>query len=115
MTRQAITRRYEGYIGDYAGQEEYAGWFDPTKATAIEEDTRWNGQNRISCATGSQWEHETLYRTAGDKWVLCHRSQWQGGGESYALIDDEEAAWWLVRNNAEHPAALAAIAAQEVR
>ncbi|MBI3204511.1 MAG: hypothetical protein HYZ29_23450 [Myxococcales bacterium] len=27
-----------------------------------EEETRWNGNNHISMATGTQWDHQALYR-----------------------------------------------------
>ena len=33
-------------------------WFDLDKAESFEEETQWNGNNHISKATGSQWEHE---------------------------------------------------------
>jgi hypothetical protein len=81
-------------------------WFDPAKATEWEEATWWNGNNHISRATGSQWEHETLYRTAGGAWVLHHWSQWQGSTESYTLVSASEAAAWLVRCEHEPPAEL---------
>lgn len=105
MARQALT----GKSGESTG-----AWFDPDKAACIDEDTWWNGSNQISCATGSQWEHEALYRTAGGKWILNHWSQWQGSGESWSLVTDHDAAAWLVRNHADHPDAMAAIAANEV-
>ena len=45
--------------------ESTGRWFDPEKAEKWEEATRWTWQNHISRATGSQWEHEELSRTAG--------------------------------------------------
>lgn len=78
-------------------------WFDPSKATRWEEATRWDGRNHISRATGGQWEHEALYRTAGGAWVLHSWSQWQGSGESYVMIKPSEAAAWLVRAEEEPP------------
>ena len=74
-------------------------WFKSSKAVEWEEDTRWNGNNHVSLATGSQWEHEKLFRTAGGLYILHHWSQWQGSGESYEEISAEEAAAWLTRNN----------------
>lgn len=50
-------------------------WFDKSKAERFEEDTYWNGNNLISKATGSQWDHQALYRTAGKKWILASFSQ----------------------------------------
>lgn len=80
-------------------------WFDAGKAEVFEEDTFWNGQNHISRATGSQWNHEQLYRTAGGRWVLCHWSQWEGSSTSYTEQDPTAAAGWLVANGYDpHPA-----------
>src|SRR5690606_26064843 len=47
---------------------ELVGWFDDEKAERFAEDRDWNGSNWISVATGSQWHHEELYRTAGGRW-----------------------------------------------
>ena len=88
MERKALT--------DYSGK-----WFDVSKAEIFEEDSQWNGNNHISCATGSQWNHEKLYRTASGKWVLNWWSQMQGSMESWTEVSDEEAAAWLVRNGEE--------------
>lgn len=88
-------------------------WFDESKAEKFAESKDWNGSNHISVATGSQWEHEALYRTAGGQWVLNHWSQ-AGGRESYRTISDKEAARWMVQNG--HDSALLAeqIAALEI-
>lgn len=82
----------------YGEQPTVAGWFDPDKATAIEEDTDWDGNNHISVATGSKWEHEILYRTAKGRWVLHHWSQWQGSMPTYRFASDNEARDWLIKN-----------------
>lgn len=90
-------------------------WFDTACATRYEETTYWNGNNHISKATGSQWDHEKLYRTAGGRWILHSWSQWQGSGESWSEIDADAAARWLVRNEHEdHPACADEIAELEV-
>jgi hypothetical protein len=73
-------------------------WFDPSKAIEFSEDTNWNGNNHISVNTGSQWDHETLYYTKSGVWVLHHSSQWQGSTPSYEVIDENQAAGWLVLN-----------------
>jgi hypothetical protein len=73
-------------------------YFDGAKAQSWDEATRWNGNNHISRATGSQWEHERLYRTPAGIYVLHHWSQWQGSTESYEQISADEAAAWLSRN-----------------
>jgi len=82
-------------------------WFNPDAAQKWEEATRWDGSNHISLATGSQWNHEILYRTASGAWVLHWWSQWQGSAPSYRDISAKEAAAWLVRCDHEPPAALA--------
>jgi hypothetical protein len=89
-------------------------WFDPAAAEEWGEGTRWDGRNHISLATGDQWIHEILYRTAGGTWVLHRYSQWQGTRDSYREISAEDAATWLVRNEREPPEDLApAVAAIE--
>ena len=80
-------------------------WFDSDKATVFKEGTRWNGNNHISLATGSQWEHEELFCTAGGAWVLHHWSQWQGSEPRYDQVDEAEAAAWLRRNEHHEVAA----------
>lgn len=74
------------------------GWFDDSKAERFEEATRWDGNNHISIATGSQWDHEQLYRTVGGRWVLHRWSQWQGRPETYRFLTDKEAETWLLAN-----------------
>lgn len=85
MARQALT-------------DGTARYFDPKRAERFDEATRWNGNNHISCATGSQWAHEVLYRTTTGIWVLHHWSQWQGSSPSWLEISNAEAARWLVTN-----------------
>jgi hypothetical protein len=65
------------------------------------EDTYWDGRNHISQATGSQWEHEQLYRSAKGRYWLEHWSQWQGSHARAEWLSREEAARWLLENN--HP------------
>ena len=90
-------------------------WFDADRAEAYEEDTRWDGHNHVSLATGSQWDHEELYRTRGGRWILHSWSQWQGSGESYCEISDERAARWLVANGHDaHEACATEYAALEI-
>lgn len=87
-------------------------WFDADKARVFEEDTRWDGSNQISRATGSQWEHQALYQTASGCWVLNSWSQCQGTGETYELIGAERAAMWLLRNLHNLPDSLEEFAAR---
>lgn len=86
-------------------------WFDPDAARVWEEGTKFDGNNRISLATGSQWDHEQLYLTAKGHWVVNAWSQWQGTSETYRAIDPAEAAMWLVRNEHDLPECLAVAAA----
>jgi len=73
-------------------------WFNADKADKFYEGRDFDGSNHISRATGSQWEHETLYHTAKGKWVLYHWSQWQGSRDSYTVISDQDSYRWLIRN-----------------
>lgn len=85
-----------------------ARYFNTKLARKYEEDTWWNGNNHISRATSSQWDHEELFRTQSGLWVLHHWSQWQGSTPSWEQISDEEAARWLVQNGHKAHAACAA-------
>ena len=86
------------------------GWFNPETAREYKEDTRWDGRNHISKNTGSQWDHEALYRTTKGAWVLHSWSQWAGSGESWERIDDDRAVEWLITNEEEPPKELSKIA-----
>lgn len=76
-------------------------WFDADSAEAITETSTHDGRNHISDATGSQTEHETLYRTKGGKWILNHYSDWQGTTETYEEINNEDAARWMAKQGME--------------
>lgn len=92
------------------------GWFDLESSTVINEGSYWNGNNTISLATGSQWDHENLIVTRKGRFVLNSWSQWQGSGESWQTINENEAAEWLVRNQRdkdELPEAAAALLVSE--
>ena len=83
--------------------DETGGWFDKDKAEKFEEDTFWNGSNHISKATGSQWAHEELYRTASGNWVLYSWSQMQGSVDTWEHIDGRDATSWLIENDHDVP------------
>jgi len=85
MRRQALT--------DGTGR-----WFDLDAAERFDEATIWDGQNRISLATKSRWDHECLYKTRGGRWIRHWWSQWQGTVDRWEEISEAEAAAWLVRN-----------------
>ena len=93
------------------------GWFDPDAAEQFNESTTHDGRNRISDATGDQFRHQTLFRTARGRWVLENFSQWQGDRNTYEEISAEEAALWLVKCHHEPPSrgkVAEAVAALEV-
>lgn len=86
---------------------------DTKNATAHwEEDTRWDGRNRISVATGSQWIHQTLYRSRKGRYYLETVSQWQGSTPRAEWVSNHEAARWLLANGEELPDDLAPMAAE---
>ena len=68
-----------------------------------EEATRWDGNNHISKATGSQWDHQTLYRSRRGRYYIVSSSQWQGSTPSAEWVSNEEAARWLLANGHEIP------------
>jgi len=87
-------------------------WFDASRATCWPEARYFDGSNHISKATGQQWEHEKLFRTAGGVYVLHHWSDWQSSGpDRYEPISARAAAAWLVKNDHEPGKDLAATAA----
>jgi hypothetical protein len=71
-----------------------------------EEDTDWNGNNHISRATGSQWNHETLYRSSKGRYYIVSTSQWQGSLDAARWVTREEAARWLLLMEHDLPADL---------
>ena len=74
-----------------------------------EEATYWNGSNHISKATGDQFTHETLYKSAKSRYYIVHSSQWQGSVDSASFCEPEEAAKWLLKNEHALPEDLAAL------
>jgi hypothetical protein len=74
------------------------------------EETDWDGSNNISRATGSQWEHETLYQSAKGRYYLVRESQWQGVEPVARFVSDEKVAAWLLLMEHEVPAALREVA-----
>ena len=63
-----------------------------------DEAERWNGNNFISRATGSQWEHETLFLSSKGNFWVEHTSQWQGSLPYAFSLSKEEAVRWLLEN-----------------
>ncbi len=83
---------------DSFGETRLAGWFDYDKAERFAEDTDWDGSNRISVNTGSQWSHEGLLRTRQGRWVHTTYSNYQGTLPTYAYVSGDQAREWLIRN-----------------
>jgi hypothetical protein len=73
------------------------------------ENTRWDGHNHISVATGSQWAHETLYRSRKGRYWVEHESNWQGSTPHAEWISNHTAAQWLLNNGHELPDDLKAL------
>lgn len=71
--------------------------------TSWREDTYWDGHNHVSKATGSQWDHETLYRSRKGRYYIEHTSQWQGRRPHVEWVSREEAARWLLAQGEELP------------
>lgn len=83
---------------------------DTSRASAVwQETTDWDGRNQISRATGSQWNHQTLYRSRRGRYYLEYSSQWQGSRDHVEWVSPEEAARWLLLMDESMPEDLAAL------
>jgi len=71
-----------------------------------DEATEWDGSNHISKATGSQWNHETLYKSRKGRYYVEHTSQWQGSRPHVEWVSPEEATRWLIAADEPLPADL---------
>ena len=70
---------------------------DTSNATqSWDEDTRWDGSNNISVATGGQWCHQTLYRSRKGRYYVEHTSQWQGSVPHVEWVSPQDATRWLL-------------------
>lgn len=74
-----------------------------------DEATRFDGRNHISVATGSQWNHQNLYRSRKGRYYIEHWSQWQGSAPHAEWVSNHEAARWLLANEHELPEDLKAL------
>jgi hypothetical protein len=68
-----------------------------------EEATYWNGSNHISKATGSQWNHQTLYKSSKGRYYIICESQYQGTPTTAEWLSREAAALWLLNNEHDLP------------
>lgn len=76
-------------------------------AQSWDEATYFDGRNYISEATGDQWLHETLYKSAKGRYYIVHSSQRQGSRDHAEEISLRDAAAWLLQNEHELPEDLA--------
>ncbi len=86
------------------GDRRLVGWYDTKSTEWFEESRHHDGHNWISDATGSQWNHESVGRTAGGRWVLHHESQWQGTMPYSEFVSDDRAHEWLLANDQDEAA-----------
>jgi hypothetical protein len=80
--------------------------------TVWTETTRWDGNNNVSVVTGSQWDHQRLYKTRRGRYWLEYWGQWQGSKPHAEWIDNHEAARWLLHCEHELPEDLQALAGE---
>jgi len=73
-------------------------WFSTETAEKFDEAGFHDGRNWISKATGSQTEHQALYRTAGGLFILNCWTDYQGVHETYEQIGEKAAAKWFAIN-----------------
>ena len=92
------------------------GWIDLDTAKKFAEDRKWDGHNHISVNTGSQWDHEVMYRSVGGVYVLHTWSQYQNSRDTWERIGIHNAVAWLIRNDyaPELAAELSIVAGLEV-
>lgn len=86
---------------------------DTDKASQTwQEQTRWDGRNQISVNTGSQWNHEQLYRSRKGRYYIVRWSDWQGSTPHAEWVSNHEATRWLLLNEEELPEELVKLEAE---
>ena len=73
-----------------------------------DEARRWDGQNMISVASGSQWHHEKLRKSRKGRYYIEYESQWGNCLPRADWISKRAAAAWLLANGHGIPDDLAA-------
>ena len=68
-----------------------------------DEQTYWDGNNRRSVATGSQWVHERLHKSRKGRYYIERWSQCQGSTPSAEWVTEREATAWLLLNGHDLP------------
>ena len=74
------------------------------------EQRDWDGSNHIGRSSRSQWHYQTLHRSRKGRYYLEFQSGVQGERDHAEWVSPEEAARWLLFNEHEIPAELAAAA-----
>lgn len=64
-----------------------------------DERTVFDGRNHISVPTGSQWEHQELFRSKRGRYYIVHSSDWQGARAHAEFVSPQEACRWLLENS----------------
>lgn len=78
--------------------------FDTEKAKARwEEVLDFDGGNHISRVTGSQWNHETLYKSLQGRYYVVRSSDVQGSQDEMEILCPREAAAWLILSDHDLP------------
>lgn len=72
-----------------------------------DEATYWDGHNRCSVPTGSQWDHEALHVSRKGRYYIEHWSQYEGLRPWAEWVSNERAAAWLLQNEHDVPTDLA--------
>jgi len=68
-----------------------------------DEDLYWDGNNWISRATDSQWDHEMLMLSRKGRYYIWRTSNRQGNMPSAQWLTDKEATAWLLLNEIDVP------------
>ncbi len=98
MTRVSIYAQPDDHTGP-GDKPALLGWFDPARAERFGQGREWDGSNLIGVITGSQWIDESLYRTAGGKWIRNYdATRYHNGPDVYEFLDGEQARDWLLRS-----------------
>jgi len=89
--------------------------FDTGRAAATwDEALDFDGSNHISRVTGSQWNHETLHKSAKGRYYVVRSSDVQGSQDEMEILSPREAAAWLLLNDHDLPDDLAGLADEVV-
>jgi hypothetical protein len=82
----------------YAALDGQMKRFVESSARAYPE--RLDPDGRVSRATGSEYEHESVYLLSSGTWILKHWSQWRGAATTYRELELAEAVEWFLRIDA---------------